>query len=147
MRNKRDQLGNFELMVILALIRLGENAYGVPISEELEKRPGRHLRSWYGLPPMGCSRGQQPIVCLRSALDTGCVHHRLCNRSGCWAAAPAKGFGGPASCCFRADALDHPGHHQEIRECFLLVHCNADRRYCDGRRIVPLSSSANVVEK
>src|SRR5262249_3449140 len=38
---KRDQLGNFELMVILALIRCGDNAYGVPICEELEKRTGR----------------------------------------------------------------------------------------------------------
>ena len=40
---KRDQLGNFELMVILALIRLGDNAYGVPICEELEKRTGRDV--------------------------------------------------------------------------------------------------------
>ena len=34
---KRDYPGNFELMIMLALIRLGDNAYGVPISEELEK--------------------------------------------------------------------------------------------------------------
>ena len=40
---KRDQLGNFELMVILVLIRLGDNAYGVPICEELEKRTGRDV--------------------------------------------------------------------------------------------------------
>jgi PadR family transcriptional regulator PadR len=40
---KRDQLGNFELMVILVLIRLGENAYGVPICEELETRTGRDV--------------------------------------------------------------------------------------------------------
>ena len=40
---KRDHLGNFELMVILVLIRLGENAYGVPISEELEKASGRDI--------------------------------------------------------------------------------------------------------
>ena len=40
---KRDQLGNFELMVMLALIRIGANAYGVPISEELEKRTGRDV--------------------------------------------------------------------------------------------------------
>jgi DNA-binding PadR family transcriptional regulator len=40
---KKDFLGNFELMVILALIRLGDNAYGVPISEELEKRTGRDI--------------------------------------------------------------------------------------------------------
>src|SRR5204862_7485857 len=40
---KRDQLGNFELMVMLTVIRLDDNAYGVPISEELEKRTGRDV--------------------------------------------------------------------------------------------------------
>jgi DNA-binding PadR family transcriptional regulator len=34
-------LGEFELMVLLALIRLGDDAYGVPISREIEKRSGR----------------------------------------------------------------------------------------------------------
>jgi PadR family transcriptional regulator PadR len=40
---KREYLGNFELMVMLALIRLGENAYGVPISQELEDITGREV--------------------------------------------------------------------------------------------------------
>ena len=40
---KRDQLGSFELMVILVLIGLGDNAYGVPICEELETRTGRDV--------------------------------------------------------------------------------------------------------
>jgi DNA-binding PadR family transcriptional regulator len=40
---KRDQLGNFELMVMLVLIRLGDKAYGVPICEELESRTGRNI--------------------------------------------------------------------------------------------------------
>src|SRR5215472_13494236 len=40
---KRDQLGNFELVVMLVLIRLGDNAYGVPICEELEKHTGRDV--------------------------------------------------------------------------------------------------------
>jgi PadR family transcriptional regulator PadR len=40
---KRDYLGSFELMVILALIRLGEDAYGVPISREIERRSGREV--------------------------------------------------------------------------------------------------------
>jgi len=40
---KREQLGSFELMVMLVLIRLGDNAYGVPICEELEKRTGRDV--------------------------------------------------------------------------------------------------------
>src|SRR5882672_3485300 len=39
----RDYLGSFELMVMLALIRLGENAYGVPISREIEERSGREV--------------------------------------------------------------------------------------------------------
>src|SRR6204780_2295088 len=40
---RRGYLGEFELMVLLALIRLGENAYGVPISREIEQRSGREV--------------------------------------------------------------------------------------------------------
>jgi PadR family transcriptional regulator, regulatory protein PadR len=40
---KRDYLGSFELMVMLALIRIGDNAYGVPISREIEERSGREV--------------------------------------------------------------------------------------------------------
>jgi PadR family transcriptional regulator PadR len=40
---KREYLGNFELVVMLALIRLGENAYGVPIAREIEVRSGRRV--------------------------------------------------------------------------------------------------------
>jgi PadR family transcriptional regulator PadR len=40
---KREYLGNFELMVMLALIRLGESAYGVPISHEIEEKSGREV--------------------------------------------------------------------------------------------------------
>jgi len=36
-------LGEFELMVVLALIRIGDDAYGVPISREIEKRSGREV--------------------------------------------------------------------------------------------------------
>ena len=36
-------IGNFELMVMLALIRLGDEAYGVPISQEIEDRSGREV--------------------------------------------------------------------------------------------------------
>src|ERR1051326_4142672 len=39
----RDKIGNFELMILLALIRLDDNAYGVPISKEIEKRSGREV--------------------------------------------------------------------------------------------------------
>jgi DNA-binding PadR family transcriptional regulator len=36
-------LGEFERMVRLALIRLGEDAYGVPISHEIENRSGHEV--------------------------------------------------------------------------------------------------------
>ncbi len=39
----RASLGNFELMVMLVLIRLGEDAYGVPISRELEQQTRREV--------------------------------------------------------------------------------------------------------
>jgi len=40
---KGDHLGAFELTVILVLIRLGDNGYGVPICEEIEMRTGRDV--------------------------------------------------------------------------------------------------------
>lgn len=36
-------LGEFELMVLLALMHLEERAYGVPISREIEQRTGREV--------------------------------------------------------------------------------------------------------
>jgi len=36
-------LGEFELLVMLCVIRLGEGAYGVPISHEIEQRTGRDV--------------------------------------------------------------------------------------------------------
>src|SRR6476619_5475372 len=38
---RREFLGGFELLVLLALIRLGDDAYGVPISEAIEETSGR----------------------------------------------------------------------------------------------------------
>ncbi len=38
-----DYLGEFEQMVLLALLRLGENAYGVTVRQEIEKRTGREV--------------------------------------------------------------------------------------------------------
>ena len=37
----REFLSNFEFMVLLALIRLGEDAYGVPIAAAIEDTTGR----------------------------------------------------------------------------------------------------------
>jgi PadR family transcriptional regulator PadR len=41
--SRRGYLGEFELMVMLALIRLGDDAYGVPISREIEVSSGREV--------------------------------------------------------------------------------------------------------
>jgi PadR family transcriptional regulator PadR len=37
----RDYLGEFEHIVILALLRLGDRAYGVTVRQEIEARTGR----------------------------------------------------------------------------------------------------------
>src|SRR5260370_41035295 len=36
--SSRERLGEFEQIVLLAVLRLGENAYGVPVRHEIEKR-------------------------------------------------------------------------------------------------------------
>lgn len=36
-------LGEFEQIVLLAVLRLGDGAYGVPIQREIEKRAGRRV--------------------------------------------------------------------------------------------------------
>jgi PadR family transcriptional regulator, regulatory protein PadR len=40
---KRGYFGEFELMVMLALMRIGENAYGVPICREIEQYGRREV--------------------------------------------------------------------------------------------------------
>lgn len=37
----RDFLGEFEQIVLLALLRLGDNAYGVPVRQDIEQRTKR----------------------------------------------------------------------------------------------------------
>ena len=39
----REHLGEFEQIALLAVIRLGQNAYGVPVRREIEKRTGRSV--------------------------------------------------------------------------------------------------------
>jgi PadR family transcriptional regulator PadR len=39
----RDALGNFELLVLLAILRVGDEAYGVPIARELEQSSGKDV--------------------------------------------------------------------------------------------------------
>ena len=37
----REALGEFEQLVLLAILHLGDDVYGVPIAEEIERRTGR----------------------------------------------------------------------------------------------------------
>ena len=39
----RSYLGEFELMVILAVVHLGDEAYGVPVSRDMEKHRNRNV--------------------------------------------------------------------------------------------------------
>ena len=39
----REHLGEFEQIVLLAILRLGDQAYGVPIRQDIERRTGRAL--------------------------------------------------------------------------------------------------------
>jgi DNA-binding PadR family transcriptional regulator len=40
---KRDQLGGFELMVLLAILRAGDQAYGVPVASAIAASTGRDV--------------------------------------------------------------------------------------------------------
>jgi PadR family transcriptional regulator PadR len=39
----KDTVGGFELQVLLAVIRLGDDAYGVPISDTIQEASGREV--------------------------------------------------------------------------------------------------------
>jgi len=43
MRRTREFLGQHELIVMLAVLRLGRDAYGVPIASEIADRTGREM--------------------------------------------------------------------------------------------------------
>lgn len=43
MAARNDYLGSLEQIVLLAVIRLGSNAYGVTVRREIEQRTGRNL--------------------------------------------------------------------------------------------------------
>ncbi len=48
----REFLGGFELLVLLALIRLGDDAYSVPISDAIEQSSGREVAIGTGVPQL-----------------------------------------------------------------------------------------------
>ena len=39
----RESLGHFELLVLLALLRVGDDAYGVPIARAIEQSSGKQV--------------------------------------------------------------------------------------------------------
>ncbi|MEZ5317933.1 MAG: helix-turn-helix transcriptional regulator [Vicinamibacterales bacterium] len=39
----RESLGEFEQLVLLAILQLGDDVYGVPIVDEIERRTGRSV--------------------------------------------------------------------------------------------------------
>ena len=41
----KDALGGFELQVLLAVMRLGDDAYGVPIADTIEQASGREINA------------------------------------------------------------------------------------------------------
>ncbi len=41
--SEREHLGEFEVIVLLAVVRLRDDAYGVPVRREIETRTGRML--------------------------------------------------------------------------------------------------------
>jgi PadR family transcriptional regulator len=41
----KDALGGFELQVLLAVMRLGDDAYGVPIADAIEEASGREINA------------------------------------------------------------------------------------------------------
>ena len=57
----REALGNFEFMVLLAVLRLGDGAYGVPIARTLEETAAAKscsaafMRHWSGWRARGWS--------------------------------------------------------------------------------------------
>ena len=52
-----DRLGQFEELILLALVRLRDNGYGVTIRQEIEKRTGRQV--WVGAVYTALERLQQ----------------------------------------------------------------------------------------
>lgn len=61
----RESIGEFEHLVLLAILRLGDGAYGIPILEEIRGRTGRSV-----LRPA-------VYVALRRLEDKGLVRSRL----------------------------------------------------------------------
>jgi len=114
---RRDYMGQFELMVLLAVIRIGEDAYGVPITRELETASGREVgigsvyaalerleekalvTSRVGDPtPERGGRAKQYFQVTSKGLKAACAARRAeAARQGGGTAAHRRGRGGPGN--------------------------------------------------
>ena len=54
----REALGEFEQLVLLAIMHLDGEVYGVPIVDEIERRTGRDGRARGGLRHAAAARGE-----------------------------------------------------------------------------------------
>ena len=92
----REHLGEFEQIVLLAVLRLGDEAYGVPVRREIEKRTRRSLT----------------VGALYRTLDRleekGCVSSRMSD--------PVPERGGRAKRYFRVEPLGLRALRQSGRE-------------------------------
>ena len=103
----RDALGDLEHLVLLALLRLGERSYGVPILEEIAARTGRTV--------------SRPAVyiALRRLEAKGLVKSRLGD--------PTPERGGRAKRYFTLTAAGHRQLHAS-REALLSMWANVAHR-------------------
>ena len=103
----RESLGDIEHLVLLALLRLGEKSYGVPILEEIAERTGREV--------------SRPAVyiALRRLEAKGLVKSRLGD--------PTPERGGRAKRYFTLTAAGHRQLHAS-REALLSMWANVAHR-------------------
>ena len=81
----KDVLGGFELQVLLAVMRLGDDAYGVPIADAIEEASGREINPG------------SIYITLDRLEDKGFVTSRLTD--------PTPERGGRAKRCYQLEAL------------------------------------------
>jgi DNA-binding PadR family transcriptional regulator len=88
----REGLGEFEQMVLLAIMHLGDEVYGVPIVDEIERRTGRSVAR------------AAVYVTLRRLEQKGLLSS--------WMGDPTDERGGKARRCVRVT----PAGHQALRD-------------------------------
>ena len=112
----RERLGEFELIVLLALVRLGDDAYGVPVRREIEKRTKRSVTVGALYRTLGIE-GLCIVLVERSydaSAGRACSETRSDDRRALGVARPASAEQpGPrlVFCRFFVDVIDHQHLH------------------------------------